>query len=206
MHDTIITNKEGVKLYARYIASDSVNSNTAIIIHGYRSNSISMMHIAYMFHHDFHYNVFLPDLQGHGHSEGDVIQMGWKDADDIKEWINVSNGIFGNKSKTIITGISMGGATTMMLSSKTLPDNVKCFIEDCGYTSVGDEFKSELNKQYHLPAFPILHTASFTSKILFGWSFNEASSLDCVKSSNKPMLFIHGSDDTYVPTEMVYKL
>ena len=62
MRDTIISNKEGVKLYARYIASDSVNSNTAIIIHGYRSNSISMMHIAYMFHHDFHYNVFLPDL------------------------------------------------------------------------------------------------------------------------------------------------
>ena len=57
-----------------------------------------------------------------------------------------------------------------------------------------------------IPAFPILHTASFTSKILFGWSFKEASSLDCVKSSNKPMLFIHGSDDTYVPTEMVYKL
>ncbi len=206
MKDTVITNSEGIRLFARYLKSDSINSNTAIIIHGYKSNSISMMHIAYMFHHDLHYNVFLPDLQSHGRSEGDEIQMGWKDANDVAEWINVSNGIFGENSNTIIIGISMGGATTMMLSSKELPQNVKCFIEDCGYTSVWDEFKSELKKQYHLPPFPILYTASFASKMVYGWSFKEASALECVKTSNKPILFIHGDNDTYVPTEMVYPL
>lgn len=206
MSDTIITNAEGLRLFARYLKYDSVRSNTAIIIHGYKSNSISMLHIAYMFHHDLHYNVFLPDLQSHGRSEGDEIQMGWKDANDVAEWINVSNGIFGQNSNTVITGISMGGATTMMLSSKELPNNVKCFIEDCGYTSVWDEFKSELKKQYHLPPFPLLYTASIASKMIYGWGFREASSIECVKASNKPILFIHGDNDTYVPTEMVYPL
>lgn len=34
----------------------------------------------------------------------------------------------------------------------------------------------------------------------------EASSLDQVKKNHRPMLFIHGGKDTFVPTKMVYPL
>ena len=70
--------------------------------------------------------------------------MGWKDKDDIKQWIDVANNAFGGHTQMVITGISMGGATTMMTSGETLPQCVKCFVEDCGYTSVWDEFCGEL--------------------------------------------------------------
>ena len=44
----------------------------------------------------------------------------------------------------------MGGATVMMTVGENLPFNVKCAIEDCGFTSVWDEFKYELKKTYKL--------------------------------------------------------
>ena len=44
----------------------------------------------------------------------------------------------------------------MMVSGEKLPAYVDCFVEDCGYTSVWDQFKKELKEQFHLPAFPLL--------------------------------------------------
>ena len=40
----------------------------------------------------------------------------------------------------------------------------------------------------------------------YGWNFREASALEQVKKCTRPMLFIHGADDDYVPTWMVYPL
>ena len=204
--DTFIVNHENVKLHARYAAATNATPRTAIIIHGYKMNSLAMLHIAYLFHHDLHYNILLPDLQSHGLSGGDEIQMGWKDKDDIKQWIEVANNTFGGNTRMVITGISMGGATTMMTSGEPLQKCVKCFVEDCGYTSVWDEFCGELNNQFHLPPFPLMHATSLLCGAEYGWTFKQASAIRQVAKCNLPMLFIHGDNDTYVPTHMVYEL
>ena len=106
----------------------------------------------------------------------------------------------------MVHGISMGAATTMMLSGEDLPKQVKVFVEDCGYTSVWDEFHQEISVQFGLPAFPILHVASLITELKYGWNFEEASALNAVSKSKYPMLFIHGDADTFVPTWMAYPL
>ena len=108
-------------------------------------------------------------------------------------------------------GISMGAATTMMVSGEVEHGQyqqpfIKCFVEDCGYTSVWDEFRGELKAQFNLPAFPLLHTANWLCRQEYGWDFLEASALEQVKKCTLPMLFIHGDADTFVPTWMVYPL
>lgn len=42
--------------------------------------------------------------------------------------------------------------------------------------------------------------------MLYGWSFTEASALQQVTECRRPMLFIHGDADTFVPTWMVRPL
>ena len=105
-------------------------------------------------------------------------------------------------------GVSMGAATTMMLSSMQMPKGIKDirFIEDCGYTSVWDEFEGQLKEQFGLPAFPLLYTSSLLCRLRYGWSFGEASAMNEVAKCPYPMLFIHGDKDTFVPTKMVYRL
>lgn len=51
-----------------------------------------------------------------------------------------------------------------------------------------------------------MYTTSALCKLMYGWSFGEASALKQVAKCHKPMLFIHGSKDTFVPTDMVYPL
>ena len=79
--------------------------------------------------------------------------MGWKDRIDVLQWMNIANEIFGDSTQMVVHGISMGGATTMMVSGEKQQPYVKCFVEDCGYTSVWDEFSHELKSSFHLPAF-----------------------------------------------------
>ena len=133
--------------------------------------------------------------------------MGWKDRKDVLHWMTVASKLFGTND-FVIHGVSMGAATTMCVSGEKMPECVKTvrFVEDCGYTSVWDEFSYELKEEFGLSDFPILYASSLLCKIKYGWSFGEASSIKQVGKCPYPMLFIHGDDDTFVPSWMVHPL
>lgn len=206
LRDTFITAPDGIRLHAFYAYSSKPTANTAVIIHGYTDNAIRMFHIGYLYNHSLDFNVLLPDLRYSGLSEGDAIQMGWLDRKDVMQWINVAPHLFGDSLRTVVHGISMGAATTMMLSGEELPTYIKCFVEDCGYTSVWDQFEKELQGMFHLPAFPLLYITSWICQLQNGWNFHEASALNQVEKCHLPMLFIHGGNDDFVPTYMIYRL
>ena len=163
-----------------------------------------MMSKASVFH-SWGFNVLVPDNRAHGESEGKYIGMGWLDRLDVIKWIDYLIATYGN-IKIILYGISMGAATVMFSTAENLPNNVKACIEDCGYTSIWDEFKAIYKKSFKLPTFPILNIANITAKIKAGYSFKEGSVLEAVKKSKIPILFIHGEEDKLVPYNMVEKL
>ena len=207
--DTFAIMPDGTRAHAVLIRSTKANGRTAVVVHGYTNNSIDMLHIARIYNKEMHYNIVLPDLHGHGLTGGNDIQMGWKDRIDVLKWIEMAPKTFGisaDSMRIVVHGISMGAATTMCVSGEKTPKYVRCLVEDCGYTSAWDEFKHELHGRYSLPAFPLLYTASWLTKAKYGWSFKEASPLKQVAKCTKPMLFIHGDKDTFVPTWMVYPL
>ncbi len=226
--DTFIVMPSGYRAHAIYLYAPQPTLKTAIVVHGYQVRAEGMLHIAYLYNHDMGYNVLLPDLYGHGESEGDHIQMGWKDRWDVMRWSAVANDIFKVKCEErseknqsslgegkdsikaetcqVIHGISMGAATTMAVAGEKTPGYVKCFVEDCGYTSVWDEFSAQLKEQFGLPAFPLMNTTSALCQHKYGWSFAEAQQIDQVRKSTKPMLFIHGDKDAFVPYTMLRPL
>ena len=209
LRDTFITMDDGRKAHALYLRGDSAHGRTAVVVHGYKDCSITFLYLGRMYHRDFGFNILLPDLNAHGLSDGEAIQMGWKDRQDVERWTEVARTLFatgGDTVSVVVHGVSMGAATTMCLSGDDLPPYVRCFVEDCGYTSVWDEFKHELGEQFGLPAFPLMYTTSALCLMRYGWSFGEASPLAQVAKCHRPMLFIHGAADTFVPTWMVYPL
>ena len=202
LRDTFVVMPTGERHHALYVHHGS--QKTAFIIHGWRDSAVKYLFLARLYEHVLGgYNVVLPDLHAHGLSEGDMIQMGWLDKKDVLHWLTIFQ-----TDTMVVHGVSMGGATTMMLSAEEMPKGIKDlrFVDDCGYTSAWDEFASELKNQFGLPPFPLMYTTSLLCKMRYGWSFSEASAIDAVRQSPYPMLFIHGDEDTFVPTEMVYRL
>ena len=196
---------DGLSL-AGYIAESTSNSSLwAIIVHGYTANASCMYDFAKGFY-SMGFNLLLPDARGHGRSQGSYIGMGWHERHDIKSWIEYINKNY-LQTEIILFGVSMGAATVMMVSGENLPPNVKCIIEDCGYTSIREEFHYQLKNSFHLPDFPILPAASLITRIKAGYSllFN-GSAIKQVARSHTPTLFIHGTEDKFVPFFMLSKL
>ena len=90
LRDTFIINPEGRQLHAIFAAAAQPTDKTAVIVHGYTDNAIRMLMIGYLYNKDLNYNIFLPDLQDNGLSEGPAIQMGWKDRLDVLNWMNIA--------------------------------------------------------------------------------------------------------------------
>ena len=197
----IISSVDDIRLNGQYLMHDD-NHLWTILIHGYKSDNTNMMSYGAKYYEEG-YNVLLPNNRAHGTSDGDYIGMGWLDKDDIACWVDwiVSRD---SQAQIILHGVSMGGATVMMTAGDNL-DHVIGYVEDCGYTSVWDIFASELDKRFSLPAFPILDISNLVGQLKAGYNFKKASSIEQLKKSKQPILFIHGGKDDFVPTDMVYQ-
>lgn len=201
LRDTFVVMPSGERHHALFVRRGS--RRTALVLHGWRDCSIDFLYLARLYERELGYNVVIPDLHAHGLSEGEMIQMGWLDRHDARRWLTMFQ-----TDTMVVHGVSMGGATTMMMSAMDFPEDIKDlrFVDDCGYTSVWDEFAGELRNQFGLPEFPLMFATSALCKLRYGWSFGEASAINEVGKSTHPMLFIHGNRDTFVPTAMVHRL
>lgn len=202
--DEYITSSDKLKLHSYKVTNQNNSNKWVIAVHGYTSEGINMSTYA-KHYYDNGYNVLIPDLRAHGLSEGNYIGMGWDDRLDIISWINYILNENPN-AEIILHGVSMGAATVLMTSGEEIPSNVKAIVADCGYTSVWDEFAYQLDDLFSLPEFPILNVSSMVAKIRAGYFLGEASSLEQVKNSKTPILYIHGDKDDFVPYYMMEEL
>lgn len=189
---------DGLKLKAQLVLQPN-SHKWLIAVHGYTRDHHYMEDIAYEYAQR-KYQVLLPDLRAHGLSEGTHIGMGWLDRKDLLQWIDYVVARDPD-AEIILHGISMGAATVMMTAGEKLPVNVKCVIEDCGYTSAWDILSDELDYLFKMPEFPLLYAADFMIAWKAGYKLKEASAVQAVARTDKPMMFVHGTNDTFVKPE-----
>lgn len=193
------------KLVADYVPAAQATKKTVVLVHGFASSKEQMGGYAGLFH-QLGYNVLVPDDRAQGQSGGQAMSYGYFESRDYLKWINQVIARQGKQSQIVLFGVSMGGATTMMASGQKTPTQLKAYIEDCGYTTADAEIRYQAKQMYNLPYWPMVPLTSAVTKLRAGFSFKQADALSAVKKNHKPMLFIHGGADTFVPTKMVYQV
>lgn len=199
------SDKRSYKLNAYQLLQPIATDKWVVAIHGYRGNALTMRYQAYCYY-QMGFNVLMPDLRGHGLSEGDYIGMGWHDSGDILDWINKQVVGSNPQAEIAIYGVSMGAATTMMTTGLDLPNNVKVAIADCGYTNVYEQFAYVMKNAIKLPKEPIMSAANIITNINAGYDLKKADSISRLQKSKTPTLFIHGDKDDFVPYYMLDKV
>ncbi|MEG0592305.1 MAG: alpha/beta hydrolase [Coprobacillus sp.] len=195
-----LKNQEGLALKGYFYPAQSETHTYVLAVHGYTVDHRDIAPAIKPFV-EKGYHVLTPDQRGRGESEGDFLSMGWREKNDVLEWIDKIIE-YDAQAEIILYGESMGAATIMMACGEKLPAQVKLAIEDCGYTSAYAMFKDQLKERFGLPEIPFLPAAQLVGQLRYGFNFGDASAINQLKKATLPILFIHGNDDDYVPTYM----
>ena len=191
---------DGICLHALWIPATNSKA-TVILAHGYRSTMLLDFHLAFELFHQLGLNILVPEQRTHGQSGGKYITFGVKESHDMEMWIDYYNRELSDKP-VILYGISMGASTMLYLADRTLPENVKGIIADCGFTSPADILSSVMRAVLHLPAVPTIWIAGLFSKVLAGFGLWERDTRKTLANAKLPVLLIHGEDDGFVPCRM----
>lgn len=192
----------GEQLTAYLMKPEKESDIYAFCAHGYRSDAKGEFCQIAQYYLKKGINVFMPDHVASGESEGTHCTFGHCEEPDCLKWLAYMKDTFGSDIKIILHGVSMGAATVMMMTgNNALPENVKLTVSDCGYTTAVAEFTEKL-KDLHLPAELIIKGVNAVNKIRLGFDFYELRPVDSVRNAKIPMLFIHGTGDTFIPHSM----
>ena len=191
----------GERLHADVIMQGEHSHKWIIIGHGWTNHPQGMSNFARVFY-DMGFNVLLPFSGGHGRSEKKIVSMGWDDRLDWLDWINYITLLYPD-AIFALHGVSMGAATVMMTAGEELPSNVKCAIEDCGFTTLPDMGSSIVESSMHLPPWFFISAARTYTRLVDGMDINDVSPVDQIRKCKIPMLFIHGEKDSFVPFRMM---
>lgn len=195
---------DGLKLNGIKIENHETD-NYVILVHGINGNKYNMMNRAYEFD-KLGYNCLVIDQRAAGESEGKYYSYGLKESQDLVIWIEKL--VNDNPNINIILyGISMGAATVMLSLANKLPSNVKCVIEDCGFSSLEEELDYVIRRDYDLKFTKIiLSLIKKQTEEKFGYTLDDVNVKKCLDNNEIPIMFIHGMSDELVPYEMSKKL
>ncbi len=198
--------KDGITLHADLYLADGNSSKLVICSHGYTTTGWDACSSIGSYFIKQGYDCLIVDNRAHGQSEGDYVGFGILDRFDILKWIEYINERFDSKKNLLLYGVSMGAATVVMTAGfEELPKNVKAIISDCAFTSPFDVFSHIMKRDYHMGSFPVMNINDMMCKKSAGYGFKEYSTLDAVKATKTPILFIHGELDDFVPTRMSHE-
>lgn len=198
-----ITSSDGLSLVAHYIPANEPRA-LFIMVHGYRSSGLKDFACAAKTLYEKGISMLILDNRASGESAGKYMSYGVLERFDVVRWAKEAQRRLPHLP-IILDGVSMGAATVLMAASLPLPENVCGIVADSGYTSPAEIFKSVIRRMYKLPAFPFLPLARMLCKKRIGFDFASASAAESVKNTNVPILFAHGTGDTFVPYDMTKK-
>lgn len=199
-----IASHDDKKLIAHWHHTDNAK-RTIIAMHGWRSSWSNDFGAISDFWHNNDCNVLYVEQRGQGSSDGDYMGFGMIERYDCLDWINWVNENNENNLPIYLAGVSMGASTVIMTSGFDLPDNVHGIMADCGFTSAKAIWKHVAENNMHMSYN--IHSRMIEDlvkkKINIGSA--EYTTIDALKENKIPILFVHGTDDDFVPIEMTYE-
>lgn len=199
-----ISAHDGLKLAGHWYLCENAK-RVVIAMHGWRSAWSRDYGLVAPFMHDNGCSVLFAEQRGQNNSGGDYIGFGLTERFDCLDWVDWAIKELGGELPIYLCGLSMGATTVLMAAGLELPENVRGIVSDCGFTSPEAIWE-------HI-ARDNLHISYGWRKALIGSMYSrrlqvapdEYSTLDAMKVTKTPILFIHGTDDHFVPIEMTYE-
>ena len=204
METVSILSHDGIALVGHWYPCDDAE-RIVIAMHGWRSSWCNDFGMVADFLRENRCSVLFVEQRGQNESGGDYIGFGVTERFDCLDWVEWVIDSKSDELPIYLCGVSMGATTVLMASGLELPENVHGIIADCGFTSPDEIWK-------HI-ASDNLHIAYRLRRLIAGNLFDRYNRIagfnysteEALRENKTPVLFIHGSDDHFVPVNMTYR-
>ena len=199
-----ITSFDGTELAAHYFEVPNAK-RVLIAMHGWRSSWDRDFAVISSFWEECGCSVLYAEQRGQGQSGGGHMGFGLLERFDclsVTQW--VCEHLAGDLP-VYLMGLSMGATTVLMTAGfPALPEQVKGVVADCGFTSPGAIWKHVMEDNLKLSYRGLRQReVNALCKKMIGMESSCYSTLDAMKENTRvPILFIHGTDDHFVPVQM----
>ena len=198
MQDCYMKSKDGLVLHAHYLPAKNAK-RFVLLSHGYKGNTFSDFAYMARFLHENHCNLLFIDQRCCGASRGEYITFGALEQYDVQGWSYYIARRNKKRLPIYLYGESMGAASVLMASGQKLPKEVKGIIADCGFRSMKGQVKDMAANWFHLHWVGLLLLRlDLFCRIFAGFRMKDADTTKAMEENERPVLFFHGSDDTYV--------
>ena len=179
---------------------------TIIIVHGTRANradqAAGLLNLSVaLAQHGFAVLAF--DMRGTGESPPAPLSLGYFEQRDVLgavDFLRSGPLPYPDLGRPRIIGgygVSMGAATLLMAAAQE--PAIKAVVSDCAYADIIPILEREVPQRGHVPRM-FTPGALFAVRTLYGVDFYAVRPVDIVASiAPRPIFFIHGASDTYVP-------
>ena len=204
-HEQIeITAQDGTMLVGHWFCPENAK-RIIIAMHGWRSTWSQDFGAIAPFWFDNDCAVLFAEQRGQGNSGGKYMGFGLLERFDCLDWINWVNERTDAKLPIYLGGVSMGATTILMTAGFELPENVKGIVADCAFTSPHAIWKHVVENNFKLPFGLYSRAARDICEKRIQVRSDSYSTVEALSNCKVPVLFIHGTDDNFVPIEMTYE-
>lgn len=181
------------------------HGKVAVVCHGYTSCKISMLGYCRALM-ELGFTCVLYDHRHHGHT-GAVAPctMSYFEKYDLQTVLDWVYDYFGSDIRVMTYGESMGSATVLGLYS--IDSRPVLTVADCGFSNLTELCRYLMTSVFHVPNIaPIIPVANLILKHYGKFTTDTVTPIDGVKCANVPILFCHGTGDTFIPCENSVKM
>ncbi len=200
-HENVsIRSFDGLTLQARLI-HDASTKRIILLAHGYRSAALWDFPTVARYYRSIGCGVLLIDQRACGASEGRYIGFGALERYDVQRWAWYLANRFPDAS-IYMDGVSMGSTTVMLSLALELPHSLRGAIADCGFTSPIEIMRHVRKSMFPQSGGWVIWGVGLMCRIFAHYDPSGCSTLDALKATRVPVLFLHGDADKFVPVEM----
>jgi uncharacterized protein len=197
--DLTLLTKEGFKLSCWLVRQPANAKGTVIYLHGVGDCKIGGIPYARLFY-GRGFNVFLYDSRRHGRSEGQYCTYGFYEKLDLSAAIDYLMSRTDIRiGKIGVFGTSMGAAVA--LQAAAIDQRIEAVVAEASFTDLRTIMVDYQKRNIKLPWHFLRNLAMSRSQKLAQFKARYVSPIYAVQGVHKPILFIHGTDDTRIRAE-----
>jgi hypothetical protein len=194
-----LSTKEGYKLSCWFVRQPANPKGTIIYLHGVGDCKIGGVPYARLFY-GRGFNVFLYDSRRHGTSEGQYCTYGFYEKLDLSVAIDYLMSRTDSRIGRIgVFGTSMGAAVA--LQAAAIDQRIEAVVAEASFTDLRTIMVDYQKRIIKLPWHFLRNLAMSRSQKLAEFKARYVSPIYAVQGVHKPVLFIHGTDDTRIRAE-----